>query len=130
MAAAYKQFLASPSSSLLADNASLHYVTTLTSFVGATEIIKHLNTLQKQVKKKKEDVISLIDGQNVIAVEVDTCIEFVTSGGAYLPGLDDNFLSDREAFLPIVSIQIQHIHRRALPSYSPPVSTPRCAFRG
>ncbi|KAL6818595.1 hypothetical protein GGI42DRAFT_9150 [Trichoderma sp. SZMC 28013] len=104
MAAAYKQFLASPSSSLLADNASLHYVTTLTSFVGATEIIKHLNTLQKQVKKKKEDVISLIDGQNVIAVEVDTCIEFVTSGGAYLPGLDDNFLSDREAFLPIMHI--------------------------
>lgn len=130
MAATYKQFLASPSSSLLADNASLHYVTTLTSFVGATEIIKHLNTLQKQVKKKKEDVLSLIDGQNVIAVEVDTCIEFVTSGGAYLPGLDDNFLSDREAFLPIVSLQIQHIHRRTLSSYSPPVSTPKCAFRG
>lgn len=130
MAATYKQFLASPSSSLLADNASLHYVTTLTSFVGATEIIKHLNTLQKQVKKKKEDVLSLIDGQNAIAVEVDTCIEFVTSGGAYLPGLDDNFLSDREAFLPIVSLQIQHIHRRTLPSYSPPVSTPRYAVRG
>ncbi|KAL7945990.1 hypothetical protein V8C42DRAFT_322163 [Trichoderma barbatum] len=104
MAATYKQFLASPSSSLLADKASLHYVTTLTSFVGATEIIKHLNSLQKQVKKKKEEVINLIDGQNVIAVEVDTCIEFVTSGGAYLPGLDDNFLSDREAFLPIMHI--------------------------
>ncbi|KAL7912018.1 hypothetical protein GGI35DRAFT_468394 [Trichoderma velutinum] len=104
MAAAYKQFLASPSSSLLADNASLHYVTTLTSFVGATEIIKHLNTHQKQIKKKKEEILSLIDGQNVIAVEVDTCVEFVTSGGAYLPGLDDNFISDREAFLPIMHI--------------------------
>ncbi|KAL7935345.1 hypothetical protein V8C35DRAFT_299217 [Trichoderma chlorosporum] len=104
MAATYKQFLASPSSSLLADKAALHYVTTLTSFVGATEIIKHLNTLQKQVKKKKEEVINLIDGQNTIAVEVDTCVEFVTSGGAYLPGLDDNFLSDREAFLPIMHI--------------------------
>ncbi|KAL6873108.1 hypothetical protein J3F83DRAFT_601446 [Trichoderma novae-zelandiae] len=104
MAATYKQFLASPSSSLLADKASLHYVTTLTSFVGATEIIKHLNTLQKQVKKKKEDVINVIDGQSIIAAEVDTCVEFVTSGGAYLPGLDDNFLSDREAFLPIMHI--------------------------
>ncbi|EHK17461.1 uncharacterized protein TRIVIDRAFT_75917 [Trichoderma virens Gv29-8] len=104
MAATYKQFLASPSSSLLADKASLHYVTTLTSFVGATEIIKHLNTLQKQVKKKKEEVLNLIDGQNVIAVEVDTCIEFVTSGGAYLPGLDDNFIADHEAFLPIMHI--------------------------
>lgn len=103
MAATYKQFLASPSSALLADNASLHYVTTLTSFVGAAEIIKHLGTLQKQVKKKKEEVLNVIDGQNIIAVEADTHIEFITSGGAYLPGLDDNFLSDREAFLPIVS---------------------------
>ncbi|KAH6608641.1 ntf2 [Trichoderma cornu-damae] len=104
MAATYKQFLASPSSSLLADKASLHYVTTLTSFVGATEIIKHLNTLQKQVKKKKQEVLSLVDGQNVIAVEVDTGIEFITSGGVYLPGLDDNFLSDRVAYLPIMHI--------------------------
>ncbi|RFU79217.1 ntf2 [Trichoderma arundinaceum] len=104
MAATYKQFLASPSSSLLAEKASLHYVTTLTSFVGATEIIKHLNSLQKQIKKKKEEVLNLVDGQNVIAVEVDTAIEFVTSGGVYLPGLDDNFLSDRTAYLPIMHI--------------------------
>lgn len=130
MAATYKQFLASPSSSLLADKASLHYVTTLTSFVGATEIIKHLNTLQKQVKKKKEEVLSLIDGQNVIAVEVDTCIEFITSGGAYLPGLDDNFLTDREAFLPIVSCPIQHIDCRALPSCSPLAPTSKSPSRG
>lgn len=130
MAATYKQFLASPSSSLLADNASLHYVTTLTSIVGATEIIKHLNTLQKQVKKKKEEVLNLIDGQNVIAVEVDTHIEFVLSGGAYLPGLDDNFLADREAFLPIVSIPIQHIHCRASPSYSFPAPTLKSASCG
>ncbi|KAL6904386.1 hypothetical protein GGI43DRAFT_318395 [Trichoderma evansii] len=104
MATTYKQFLASPSSALLAENASLHYVTTLTSFVGAAQIIKHLSTLQKQVKKKKEDVLNVIDGQNIIAVEADTHIEFITSGGVYLPGLDDNFLSDREAFLPIMHI--------------------------
>jgi hypothetical protein len=116
MAATYKQFLASPSSGLLADNASLHYVTTLTSFVGAENIIKHLGNLQRQVKKKKEDVLNVIDGQNIIAVEVDTHIEFVTSGGVYLPGLDDNFLSDREAFLPIVSCrskpQLSHLTSR------------------
>lgn len=105
MAATYKQFLASPSTALLADNASLHYVTTLTSFVGADQIIKHFNSLQRQVKKKKEDVLNVIDGQSIIAVEADTHIEFITSGGVYLPGLDDNFLSDREAFLPIVSCQ-------------------------
>ncbi|KFA63187.1 hypothetical protein S40285_03280 [Stachybotrys chlorohalonatus IBT 40285] len=101
MAATYKQFLAAPSSSLLADKASLHYVTTTTSFHGPTDIIKHLNALQKQVKKKHEDVLSLVDGQTAIAVEVDTLLEFQTSGGIYLPGLDDNFLTDREANLAI-----------------------------
>ncbi|KAK5990776.1 hypothetical protein PT974_09048 [Cladobotryum mycophilum] len=104
MAATYKQFLVAPSSSLLADNASLHYVTTTTSFSGATEIIKHLNALQKQVKKKNESVINLIDGQTIIAAEVDTTLEFQTSGGVYLPGIDDNFLFDMVVQLPIMHI--------------------------
>lgn len=103
MASVYKKFLASPSSSLLDEKASLHYVTTTTSIYGATEIIKHLNTLQKQVKVKKQEFLNLVDGQTVIAAEVDTALEFQTSGGAYLPGLDDNFLSDRVAYLSIVS---------------------------
>jgi hypothetical protein len=38
MAATYKQFLAAPSSSLLADTAALHYVTTTVSFAGPTQI--------------------------------------------------------------------------------------------
>ncbi|KAF5125606.1 hypothetical protein E5D57_010296 [Metarhizium anisopliae] len=104
MASVYKQFLASPSSSLLADKASLHYVTTTTSVFGATEIIKHLGTLQKQVKVKKQEFLNLVDGQTVIVAEVDTALEFQTSGGAYLPGLDDNFLSDRVAYLSIIHI--------------------------
>lgn len=109
MAATYRQFLASPSSSLLADRATLHYVTSTTSIAGPTEIIKHLNTLQKQVKKKKEEVLNLVDGQAAIAVEVDTTLEFQTSGGAYLPGLDDNFLSDRVVYLPIVRPRPDHL---------------------
>ena len=104
MASVYKQFLASPSSSYLSDKASLHYVTTTTSVCGPTEIIKHLNTLQKQVKIKKQELLNLVDGQSVIAAEIDTTLEFQTSGGAYLPGLDDNFLSDRVANLSIVSL--------------------------
>ncbi|RKL45368.1 hypothetical protein BFJ70_g3380 [Fusarium oxysporum] len=101
MAATYKQFLAAPSSSLLADTAALHYVTTTTTFSGPTEIIKHLNALQKQVAKKKEEVFNIVDGQNVIALEVDTGLGFQTGGGPYLPGLDDNFLSARDVYLPI-----------------------------
>ncbi|ODA83967.1 hypothetical protein RJ55_02485 [Drechmeria coniospora] len=103
-AATYKQFLASPSTSLLADKATLHYVTTTTTVSGATDIIKHLNSLQKQVIKKKQDILNVIDGGNVVAFELHTALEFQTSGGAYLPGLDDNFLSDRVAYLPILHI--------------------------
>lgn len=102
MAATYKQFLAAPSSSLLADTAALHYVTTTTTFSGPTEIIKHLNALQKQVAKKKEEVFNIVDGQNVIVLEVDTGLGFQTGGGPYLPGLDDNFLSARDVYLPVV----------------------------
>lgn len=103
MAASYKQFLAAPNTSLLADTAALHYVTTTTSIVGSTQIIQHFNSLQKQLAKKKEDILNLVDGQTAIAVEVDTGIEFKTGGGPYLPSLDDNFLAARTVYLPIVS---------------------------
>ncbi|KAF4989570.1 hypothetical protein FGRMN_9032 [Fusarium graminum] len=101
MAATYKQFLAAPSSSMLADTAALHYVTTTTTFAGPTQIMKHLTGLQKQVAKKKEEVFNIVDGQNVIVLEIDTGLGFQTSGGPYLPGLDDNFLSARDVYLPI-----------------------------
>ncbi|OAQ98370.1 hypothetical protein LLEC1_01484 [Akanthomyces lecanii] len=101
MSATYKQFLVSPSSSLLAENASLHYITTLSNFAGATEIIKHLTALRRQVTKKQEEILSLVEGQNAIVVEVLTALEFITSGGIYLPKLEDNFLSDRTAYVPI-----------------------------
>lgn len=103
-AATYKQFLASPSEAFLADNASLHYLPTTTSIAGPDKIISHLRLTQKQVTKKKEDVLHVVEGDNAIALETDTGLEFQTSGGPYLPGLDDNFLSDRLVFLPIVCI--------------------------
>ncbi|KAF4464862.1 hypothetical protein FALBO_8294 [Fusarium albosuccineum] len=101
MAATYKQFLAAPSSSLLADTAALYYVTTTTTFAGPTEIIKHLNGLQKVVSKKKEEIFNLVDAQNVAVFEIDTGLGFKTGGGPYLPGLDDNFLAARDVYLPI-----------------------------
>ncbi|TDZ60813.1 hypothetical protein C8034_v005958 [Colletotrichum sidae] len=104
MSATYKQFLAAPNSSLLAPNATLIYITTTTTYNGPTDIIKHLNTLRNQVKKKKENILDLIEGRDALAAEVDTSLEFVTSGGAYLPGLDDNFLADRVVHLPIMHV--------------------------
>lgn len=101
MSATYKQFLTAPNSSLLAPNATLLYITTTTSFNGPTEIIKHLNALRNQVKKK-EEILDVVEGRDAIAAEIETSLEFVTSGGVYLPGLDDNFLADRTVFVPIV----------------------------
>lgn len=105
-AATYKQFLASPTTSVLDDKASLHYVTTTTSISGATDIIKHLTAIHKQLKKKQEDILTEVEGQDKLALEVDTVIEFLISGGPYLPGLDDNFLSDRTVYLPVVSFPL------------------------
>ncbi|OLN94341.1 hypothetical protein CCHL11_02965 [Colletotrichum chlorophyti] len=101
MSATYKQFLAAPNSSLLAPNATLLYITTTTTYNGPTDIIKHLNTLRNQVKKKKEDILDIVEGRDAVAAEVETSLEFVTSGGVYLPGLDDNFLADRTVHLAI-----------------------------
>jgi len=101
--AAYKQFLAVPTSAALTADASLHYITTTTSFIGATDIIKHLGTAQHQVKKKQENILYAIEGPNAVALEAETTLEFVVSGGPYLPGLDDNFVADRTVILPIVS---------------------------
>lgn len=104
LAAAYQQFLTAPSPSYLAQNATLNYITTTTAFKGSSEIIQHLSTLRRQINKKKENVLFLISGQNAIAAEIETGLEFVTSGASYLPALDDNFLADRTVSFPIVSI--------------------------
>ncbi|KAI1115205.1 hypothetical protein F5Y14DRAFT_139234 [Nemania sp. NC0429] len=104
LAAAYQQFLAAPSPAYLAEDATLNYITTTTAFKGSSEIIQHLSTLRKQINKKKQNVLFLISGQNAIAAEIETGLEFVTSGASYLPALDDNFLADRTVSFPITHI--------------------------
>lgn len=115
--AVYKQFLAAPETSFLADDAALHYVTTTTSFRGSANIVKHLTSLRNQVKKKQEEYLTVIEGQNALAIEVDTILEFVTSGAAYLPGMDDNFLADRTVYLPVVCLSIFVLTRLSLHSW-------------
>lgn len=100
----YKAFLASLSASALADDVSLHYITTLTSIQGATAVSKHFSVQEKFLKKKGEKVLSAVDGGNSLAVDVETTIEFVQGGGAYLPGLDDNFVADRTVTFPMVCL--------------------------
>lgn len=100
----YQQFLAAPHASSLADNASLHYITTLTTLNGAAEIIKHLKGRDYDLKLKEEKFLDVVEAADAVAVEVSTTIEFLAGGGAYLPKLDDNFLADRTVTFPIIHI--------------------------
>ena len=103
LSAVYQQFLAAPSQDALANDAALNYVTTLTSFSDSAKVINHLGAQQRVLRKKSEKILSAIGSQNAVFLEVETIIEFISGGSAYLPGLDDNFLADREVVLPIVS---------------------------
>lgn len=99
----YQQYLANPTASALADKAALNYVTTVLTINEPGAIQKHLNAQTKLLKKKDEKILSVVEGQNALCLEIETTIEFVTGGGAFLPGLDDNFLADRIVTLPLVS---------------------------
>jgi hypothetical protein len=94
--AKYEAYLAAPSTGALAEGASLNYV--------PTSILKHLAAQQKLLKKKAEKVLSAIESSNGLCVDTETTIELIAGGGAYLPGLDDNFLADKTVILPVVSL--------------------------
>jgi hypothetical protein len=101
----YSRFLATPSTGALAENASLNYITTNTSISDATAIVKHLSVQEKLLKKTKQKILDAIeDGHHGLSVDVETTIEFQSGGGAYLPGLDDNFVADRTVTFPMVII--------------------------
>ncbi|KAK3498013.1 uncharacterized protein B0T23DRAFT_311916 [Neurospora hispaniola] len=100
----YKRFLGSPNAAALSDDASLHYITTTTSVAGASNITKHLSTVANQVKKEKETVLYAIEGQDALALEVNTSLEFLITGGPYLPGLEDNYVADRKVNFTIFHI--------------------------
>lgn len=111
--AAYVQFLTAPNLAALAEKATLNYITTTTSISGAGEVVKHLNGLHSHVKKNKETLLSAIEGRDglALAIEMDTSLEFVISGGPYLPGLDDNFLADRKIQVCIVRVPREYYSR-------------------
>lgn len=101
----YQSYLANSSAAALSDNASLNYISTLTTINTAASIVKHNAAHQKLLKKKEQRVLDCIEGNNAITVDVETTLEFISGGGAYLPGLDDNFVSDRVVTFPMVSVK-------------------------
>ncbi|KAI9798438.1 MAG: hypothetical protein M1833_004832 [Piccolia ochrophora] len=98
----YRDFLRSPSLASLADDVSLHYITSLTSLKGSENVVRQLSS--KALRKHEEKIIDAIEGEEAVSLIVQTTMEFLTSGGAYMPGLDDNFLTDRTVTLPIAHI--------------------------
>lgn len=103
----YQRFLVNPKSASLASDVSLIYITTTTRFDGPEAIVNHLSRQQKIVKTKSQEIISAIGGSDSLCVDVETTLEFVSGGGAYLPSLDDNFLADRVATFPMVWLSLK-----------------------
>lgn len=100
----YQRFLEVPNPISLSDNATLAYITTLTSFSTSAAVVRHLETQNKKVvKTKSAKVITAIEGYRSLAIEVETVLEFISGGGAYLPGLE-NFIVDKIATIPTVSL--------------------------
>ena len=117
--AVYQSFLHDPNATVLADDASLNYITTLTTIKGAAPIVKHVISQGKILEKKQENVLNTVEGGGAISMEVETTIEFITGGGPYLPDLDDNFLADRVVTIPIVSSRLTHITEVSLTKLDP-----------
>lgn len=111
--AKYEAFLAGPTADALTESALLNYVTTTTSIHTGASIIKHSNVQDKILKRKGDRVLAAIESSSGLCVELETTIEFIHGGGAYLPGLDDNFVADRTVVFPTVSAR-QNVGDRIL----------------
>ncbi len=113
----YEQFLAAPKAEALASNASIHYIPTLCTITEPAPILKHLSAQDQQLKKEEEKFVHVVGGDHKLCVETETTLEFLFGGGTYLPGMDDNFLTDRKVTLPIVSIIVRQEPRKRLTGF-------------
>jgi len=101
----YERFLASANPHDLEEDASLNYITTLTTFTKPEAIVKHLTSQNKQVaRKKNETILAAVEGPDSISLDIETTFVFTgAGGGSYLPTLDGNFLADKTVTLLAVS---------------------------
>jgi len=103
MANIYQQFLRAPNESALAPDASFNYITTATTINKSDAIIKHLQAQSAQILKKDEKILSTIENDNGVCLEIETVMEFKRGGGVILPKMDDNMLIDTTAVCPMVN---------------------------
>ncbi|KAJ6015340.1 hypothetical protein N7540_009931 [Penicillium herquei] len=100
----YRKFLVNPKSAKVAANVSLFYVASTTKFQGSDSVITHLSRQSGIVKKKSEQIINAIESSDSLVLDIETTLEFLEGGGAYLPSFDDNFLADRVVTIPTLHI--------------------------
>ena len=98
----YKQFLADGKHHSLSPNISFNYITTALSFEGLDAVTKHLAKQASNAKKISDKILSVIEAPGALVLDIETTLKFISGGGAYLPSLDDNFLSDRVVTFPLV----------------------------
>ncbi|KAK7206865.1 hypothetical protein BZA70DRAFT_275231 [Myxozyma melibiosi] len=97
----YQRFLSSPQASYLAPDAKLTYVTSCRTFNGPDAIVSHLLQASRQ-HKRAEEIMSAHAAADSIVLETVTTIEFVNGTGAYVQGLDKNFVVDNTVVVPII----------------------------
>jgi hypothetical protein len=116
--AVYERYLADPSSAALSPDVSLNYITTATVVHQTDAVIDHLSSQKRIVKKKPEKILSVIETPESLCLDIETTLEFVSGGGAYLPSLDENFLTDKVVTFPMVCPRSQP-HRQLFGSDTP-----------
>ena len=100
----YLDFLQSPNTTSLSEDASLNYITTTTSIHEPVAILKHLSAQAKQVVKKEEKVTGTIEGESGVCLETVITLQFHEGGGAYLPGIDSNLVDERMVIFPLTHV--------------------------
>jgi hypothetical protein len=88
----------------LADDATLNYITTTTAIKEPAAILKHITAQSKQLEKKEEKVLNIIENDNGCCVETLTTLLFQSGGGAYLPSMDSNLLDERVVTFPVTHV--------------------------
>ncbi|KAF8428381.1 hypothetical protein EV426DRAFT_340938 [Tirmania nivea] len=100
----YFRFLSTPKTSTLSKGTvALHYITSGITVSGEA-IINHLINQHHVLEMKTEKVLSGFETMDSLVLEVETVVGFKSGGGAYLPGLDDNFLADQTATFLLIHI--------------------------
>ncbi|KAK9470271.1 uncharacterized protein V1510DRAFT_423598 [Dipodascopsis tothii] len=100
-ASIYEQFRSAPASAPVADDVRLTYVTSNVVLNGMDAILRSHTAATRQVKRT-DRVISTHVAADSLVLETATTLEFVSGCGPWVHTLDDNFVNDNTALVPMI----------------------------